>query len=154
MQKKKIIFLFFTLLIVGFNLCAQNNETKGKLTVTQDSRIDDLLVLDKKKSSINYSFKGYRIQIFSGRSVQKNMAIEAKNTFLNLFPNQRAYIIYKAPDFRVRVGNFRTQFECVELYSKLKEHFPKAYIVKTRIPISSLVLPDIEKKEEDLDDKE
>lgn len=153
MKKRKIIYLFFIFLSVNFCLQAQNEDSntinQGDLLIHQDSRIDDLLELDKNKSSLNYNFKGYRIQIFSGRSTQKDKALEAKYIFLELFPNQRAYIIYKAPDFRVRVGNFRSQFECVELYNKLKGFFPKAYIVKTNIPISSLKLSDIDKKEED-----
>lgn len=139
--------IFISLLLIIFSLPSVSysqavDKPEGHLVIKQDSRIQDLLTLDKKKSSLNYSFKGYRVQIFSGRSTQKNKAIEAKNRFLDMFPNHRAYVIYKAPDFRVRVGNFRTQFETVELYSKLKEFFPKAYIVKTLIPISSLSLPD------------
>ena len=57
---------------------------------------------------------------------------------MGLFPEERAYVVYKAPDFRVSVGNFRSKIESIELYKACLPFFPNCYPVKTYILFSDL----------------
>ncbi|MFA8435608.1 MAG: hypothetical protein ACEPOZ_13900 [Marinifilaceae bacterium] len=127
----------------------QSVDSLGKISIYQDERIRELLKTDKEINSTNPGFTGYRIQIFSGRSFDKKKAISVKEEFEELFPDVRAYLIYQAPDFRVRVGNFRSKLESIHLYKTVKKHYPHCYPVKTRILFSELV--PIEKEEVEVD---
>jgi hypothetical protein len=148
MQYKKIIFLSF-LIVLGFSARAQyvavqetemaSADTLGIVNIIQDARVDQLLETDQMISAKNPGFTGYRVQIFSGRSTDRERAFEVKHEFNELFPEERAYVVYKAPDFRVRVGNFRSKIESIELYKACLEYFPNCYPVKTRILFTDLI---------------
>jgi len=126
--------------IEGVQLSDENNmDSLGVVNIIQDAGIDKLLETDKMVNSKNPGFFGYRIQIFSGRSTDREKAFAVKQEFTDLFPEERAYVVYKAPDFRVRVGNFRSKIESIELYKACLKYFPNCYPVKTRILFSDMV---------------
>lgn len=129
-------------------------DTIGVVSITQDVRVEELLRTDSIINSKNPGFSGYRVQIFSGKSTDKEKAFEVKKQFSELFPNERAYVVYQAPDFRVRVGNFRTKLESIELYKACVKYFPNCYPVKTMILFSDLKPIDTQDEELILDVKE
>jgi len=148
MQYIKILFLsVFILLGVSSNAQfvedvkssgEQRVDSLGSVRLIQDDRIKELLDTDKMISSKDPGFSGYRIQIFSGRSTDREKAFKIKEEFKELFPEERAYVVYKAPDFRVSVGNFRSKIESIELYKACLKFFPNCYPVKTYILFSDL----------------
>lgn len=129
----------------------QDTSSVGRVNVFQDERLRKLLETDLTINSTNPGFSGYRIQIFSGRSVDKERAISVKERFQELFPMVRAYVVYQAPDFRVRVGNFRSKLECIPLYHTVKKEFPDCYPVKTEIQFLDLIPPPIQEEEPETD---
>jgi hypothetical protein len=122
-------------------------DSLGYVNIFQDERLELLLKTDSIVNSQKRSFTGYRIQIFFGGSTDREKAFEVKKEFMKLFPNERAYVIYTAPDFRVRVGNFRTKLESIELFKACSKFYPNCYPVKTEIMFS-----DLDKIEEVADD--
>jgi len=115
-----------------------SNDSLGQISIHQDFRVRELLKRDKEINSSNPGFTGYRIQIFSGRSFEKEKAFALKAEFEELFPDVRAFVKYQAPDFRVMVGNFRTKLESIYLYQFIKGKYPHCYPVRTRILFSDL----------------
>ncbi len=84
----------------------------------------------KKVGEIN----GYRIQIAAYSGVNsKSQAEYAKNSFNNLFPYTKAYIIYTEPYFKVRVGNYYSRLEAYKELENIKLTYPSAYIVPDKI---------------------
>ncbi|WP_372752023.1 hypothetical protein [Labilibaculum sp.] len=148
MQYVKLVILsFFILSIVSSNAQVGQNEvlsqgkninSPGKVNIIQDVRIKELLETDKMINTSNAGFSGYRIQIFSGGSTDREKAFQIKGEFNELFPEERAYVVYKAPDFRVYVGNFRSKIESIELDKACLQFFPNSYPVKTYILFSEL----------------
>ena len=54
-----------------------------------------------------------------------------RNKILELFPNiNEVYVVYNAPFWRVRVGNFRDRCEAMPLLNKIKLQFPGTYAVR------------------------
>ena len=96
MQYKKIIFLSL-LIVLGLSVRAQYLEshefetntldTLGTVNIIQDARVDELLETDQRISAKNPSFTGYRVQIFSGRSTDRERAFKVKEEF-----NESAFI--------------------------------------------------------------
>lgn len=77
--------------------------------------------------------RGYRIQIYFGND--KLQAKDVRSKYLNAFPTSKAYEVYEIPNFKVRVGDFRTRLEAYQFLKQLKSEFPGAFIVQSEIEI-------------------
>lgn len=78
---------------------------------------------------------GYRVQLFFGdRSKAQNL----RGEFIRQYPNTPAYISYLAPNFRVRVGDFRTRLASEKFRHKINSDFPRSYIVRDKIELPPL----------------
>jgi len=151
-----LVFIFWGLKVASqqksetleSELQIDKKDSLGTVNVIQDKRVDVLLKTDSIINSNNLGFIGYRIQIFSGRSTDKEKAIAVKNEFLQIFPDERAYVVYSAPDFRVRVGNFRTKLESIALFKACEKYFPNCYPVKTRISFQDLKPLEVENEKD------
>lgn len=81
----------------------------------------------------NY-FGGYRIQIYRGKS--KEEAERARKRSYQLAPKATPYLIYSAPSYRVRVGDFLQTSELIGIYNVLKSEFPSALVVPDQVNIT------------------
>ena len=111
---------------------------EGSVKIIEDYRIDDLLKIDRAENSYLPGFQGYRIQVFSGGGRDREKAVVIKNDLEERFPNDRVYLKYHAPDFRVLIGNFRNNFEAVYLYKKCLKIYPNSYIRRDQIDLVDL----------------
>ncbi|MEM9053254.1 MAG: SPOR domain-containing protein [Bacteroidota bacterium] len=111
---------------------------KGEINITQDERIEELDELRKKYPG---TLNGYRVQIFFGK---RELAIEQKAEFVESNPDVPTYISFLAPNFRLRVGDFRSRIEAEKLKSQIEKEYPGCYIVKDQIE-----LPPLEKEQID-----
>jgi hypothetical protein len=59
----------------------------------------------------------------------KDKAFNQKVKFLSKYPEYDVHVKYKAPDFKVRVGDFRTKNEALKLQKKIQQDYPGAFIV-------------------------
>lgn len=134
-----IIIAFFSLSLWSNSVYAQNDASKaldslvqpivpkeGEISFHTEGRIDSLEKRLRGKSDI----RGYRIQIFLG-SYQDAKNIRAK--FLTNGMGLQAYIQQNAPDYVVRVGDFKTQLELHKYYAEVKKQYPSALIVVDKI---------------------
>jgi hypothetical protein len=115
----------------------------------KDAQLKELLKTDSLINAKNPWFYGWRVQIFLGGGRQKEKAFEMKHKFEQLFPGERAYVVYAAPDFRVRVGNFKSKLESIGLYKACQRYFPNCYPVRTKILFADL-MPIVEEKTDSL----
>lgn len=84
------------------------------------------------------SYQGYRIRIFASNSQTARTDAEKA---IELFEEHYAvpvYFAYENPYFIVTCGNCISHEEAIMLLSKVKIHFPKAFIVATEIPAELL----------------
>lgn len=108
------------------------------IIVHKDARLDVLIVKQaqsNKRMSMMTSggqYKGYRIQVLS--TGKREEAFNAKAVLLVNFPDQKAYVMFQSPNFKVRIGNFLKQEEAEKFRKQLAFLFPKgAYIVEDAI---------------------
>lgn len=135
-------------IIVGccfFVLCGQatSAQTRGKIEEVKDPRIDTLMsrrLEMAKPVHINSSASspatfisshGYRVQFFSGSS--RADAYNAQARFSHKYPDLRTYIVYMAPNFKVRAGDFRTRMEANKLLEELRPMFTGLFIISEKI---------------------
>ena len=115
MQKKILLLVFsFTILVSCF---AQRNSSIGSIDVLADSRIQNLVALEKSIDEIT----GYRLQICFDSN--KKVIDEARNRFLKLYPLIATYVEFEAPHFNLKVGDFRTRLEAEKVKRKVFGEF-------------------------------
>jgi hypothetical protein len=119
----KHIFIHGLLLFSGINLCAQ----EGNLTVTQDTKFEQLL---NEKRKINPSITvndRYKIQIYSGDS-------ETSKKTLSEFRKENkdfdGTIVFNTPSYKVWVGNFKSRIEAERNLSEFKKRYPNALLIR------------------------
>lgn len=83
-------------------------------------------------------FQGYRIRIYAGNSQSARAEAEAAQQLFAQHYNVPTYFAYENPYFLVSCGNCLTQEEAIMLLSKVKIHFPKAFVVMAEIPTSAI----------------
>lgn len=77
---------------------------------------------------------GYRVQIFSGKSRWE--ATKVRSEFISKHGDETAIsLVYQAPNFKLRVGNFRDRLSASHLLSSIKESYPASFLVKDEIAI-------------------
>ncbi len=93
----------------------------------------------QQKSTLAAHSTGYRIQAFTANNAQaaKVNATKRAKAIAMRFPQYRAYITYKAPSWRLRIGDFTSQREAQEAMQRMKRAFPNyAFtIVRDRISV-------------------
>lgn len=127
--------LLAVLLFLGFTSGTQaqmvTDTLTGGIVVVKDVRYD---LLSKKKAEINKKAtasrtptKGYRIQVLNTTS--RNDALSAKAKLLSLYPEHKTYLMYQAPYFKLRIGNFAERKEADDLRKELNKLFPTGVFV-------------------------
>jgi len=110
-----------------------------KLQVHCDPKISELLKLQVEQGKKSGTLSGYRLQIYFGSGEKAHsQANRIKTDFLSSNPGIKAYLLFKSPDFIVRVGDFRTKSEALKLGKSLTYQFPNAFIVADEIAFPEL----------------
>lgn len=128
---KRLVFICFFIGITLGNVFAQK---KGSVEVSKDPRIDSLIArrLELSKGG-NSGNNGYRIQIFSG--TDRKEAYSSQAEFKSVYPDVKSYLSYTQPNYKIRVGNFRTRLEAEKFMSELKKHFSVVFIFSEPIDL-------------------
>lgn len=135
---KPLYFLFCSLLllVVTSLFSTLYAQKPGNIEIIQDDRVAYLVQKHVELNEKQLGFPGYRVQIFfaSGNN-SKNRALAVRNEFAARFPNVEAYLIFQEPNYKVRVGDFRTRLEAQGFTLKIIGLYPNAYPVKDEIKL-------------------
>ncbi len=129
----KLLFICFFSLSAAF-VNAQN----GEVEIIKDIRVDALI---EKQGEIippasNSQITGYRIQIFfDSDKVKLN---SSRGLFISRFPLIDTYTKYNAPNFFLKVGDFRTRLEAEKIKAEIEADFPTSFVVKEKVNLPRL----------------
>jgi hypothetical protein len=127
-------------LILSLFLFSASFAQRGEVTVIKDPLIDSLIA---KRSEVYkttgevkigkpiVSSYGYRVQIFYGSDRREVFNQQAR--FKSLYPKFNTYLIYKEPNYYIRVGDFRTRLEAQRLMNEIRPAFPTLFIFREKI---------------------
>jgi hypothetical protein len=133
---KTIILLISISIICPFLAKSQGlvKDSFSSVIVNKDPRFDEMAA---KQAEINKKSvqtgprraQGFRVQAANTQNRDEANAVKAE--LLSRFPNEKSYLLYQAPNFRVRIGNFLTQKEAFQLRKMISALYPKKgiYIV-------------------------
>lgn len=138
MRTKGLLFVAFMLI---FDLAiAQPGSAEEGIKIDKDPLVDSLLSyritrnMENVASPDHDGLSGYRIQIFfdSGNNSRGN-ANEVIEAFEEEHPAIGAYLTFREPYYRVRVGDFRRKIEALGFLQKIKRDYPNAWVIKDMI---------------------
>lgn len=141
---RNILIVFLVLLLTGSakaqikvaELPAETEVLTGVI-VHADPR---LAVLERKHRNIQLgvirSGRGFRVQIYNGND--RNKATQIKMDFMRKFPGVRTYMTYVQPQFRVKVGDYRTHGEAEKMYQQVSGLYNPSMIVPDIVVINTL----------------
>lgn len=133
-------------------LCEQLR-LQGNVSLQQDPRLEALLGRDAKvynaasRMQVNKDGQrvivspGFRVRVFSGNNqiTSKNEAFKIEDELRFYLPNLETYVLFKTPNWRLVVGNYRTQEEATAALRVLKKQFPiygrEMFVVSDEIEI-------------------
>ncbi len=81
------------------------------------------------------SGRGFRVQIYNGND--RNKANALKVDFIRRYPSVRTYMSYIQPQFRVKVGDFRTRAEAQHFLQEINRIYSPVMIVPDIIVINT-----------------
>lgn len=106
------------------------------IVLTRDTKIDELIAKQKDNNTLKQTMAGYRVQIYFGSVRQK--ASEVKQDFSGKHADVNSYLTYLAPNFKVRVGDFRTRLEAQGFLKSIEGQYPTSFIVQDEIKLPPL----------------
>ncbi len=136
------------LLILIFSFCffqsfAQSNDSLPQVAIINVHRDYRLDLLAKKEAEINStvpkneerSAMGYRLQVLS--TSDRDMAMKTRTQLLQTFPEQKAYMLFRAPYIQLTFGNFRTKPEALLYKTQVSRMLggSSVYLVPCRIEV-------------------
>lgn len=123
------ILVLFSFLSIMFASIAQ----KGDVNITKDDRIDLLI---KQRSQIippatSPQITGYRIQLIFDSN--KKLIDDSRAKIVSSYPKLDTYIVYNAPHFVLKLGDFRTKQDAERVRDGLLRDFPTSFVIKETI---------------------
>jgi hypothetical protein len=114
-------------------LIAANSFGQGTVEVIKDSRIDALV---RSESAVvppasTPQIMGYRVQLFF--DTNKGAVDDARSRFIAMFPKVDTYVLFVAPHYFLKVGDFRTQMEAEKVKAEAEASFPSSFVVKEKV---------------------
>jgi len=109
---KTVVFLFF-LLCYTFNSYAQS---EGTIKVQSNESIKQLVA---KKRAYN----------------KNRNEIKVREQFNSVFPDIRSELKFNSPDWKVWAGSYKTKLEADKALADIKEGFPSAIRITTKIKL-------------------
>ena len=111
---------FFLLIFINSNYLI------GQVNVVKDNRIDETVTNKAQKQIL-----GYRVQICFDSD--KALVDQMRAKLINQYPKIDTYITFDAPNFNLKVGDFRTQIEAEKLKEKIVADYSITIIHKELI---------------------
>ena len=134
----RLCLLFFAviLLLIGFSrsFAQESGGTTGDIKIIQDEKVDLLVNKHIQINQARKGIEGFRIQIFfdSGTN-SKTRAQSIFDSFKAKNPETGAYLSFKAPNYKVRVGDFRTRLDAQRYLNSINEEYPNAWVIEDMI---------------------
>ena len=135
---KAFLLLFIAFLLTARSGWAQVDSGRvAGVAVAKDPRIDQLVA---KQIEINEEttrdsrriMPGYRIQVINSTDRSKVFAAKAK--MYQEFPELKLYLMYQAPNYKLKAGNFKTQEEAEDYVKQLSRLFSTGlYVIRDTI---------------------
>ncbi len=137
------IFLFAIVLVCGLSTVCEaqtyrsygGNRSKGHIEIKGDVAVSQLVQKHIELNERVRTIPGYRIQVASlSGTASKNRAFEMRDRLREAYPGVEAYVVFDEPNFKVKVGDFRTRLDAYVFLQRIRGDFPGTIIRDNILP--------------------
>ena len=114
----KIILLFTTKILFS---------QTGDISIVTPKKLDTIISQKIIIDRTNFNKKTYTIQIYYGNFDEASYTIKE---FEEKFPEIKAEILFETPNYKVRVGRFKSESDASKTLEKLNFFYKDAFILK------------------------
>lgn len=112
----------------------ESNTNTGTTEIIQDPRVDELLKKHVQINQVISTIDGFRIQVFSDSgNNSKNKAQSVRDEIQSRYSGMGVYLTFKSPNYKVRIGDFRTKLNAQRFLIELAADYPNAFIIADQI---------------------
>lgn len=124
-------YFYLLALMMAWGVSANAQFAKSSY-VKRDPRVDKLvdkqIELNKQALRVRTTLEpGFRILVISTN--KRDLAIDAKSRLLKMYPDQKSYLFYQSPHFKLQFGNFKTMKEAEIMKKELVLPFGENLII-------------------------
>lgn len=132
------ILILILMLLLPMVLFAQNTG-EGKVTIIQDPAFEQLVQKHIRENEAKDGIPGFRIQIFfdSGPNSRTKATVVCEG-FRRFYPTTGIYLNFVSPNYKVRIGDFRTRLDAFRVLREIEVNYPNAYIVPDKINLPNI----------------
>jgi hypothetical protein len=113
------------------NICSQGATVPGQVHTYGDPQILTIGEHVQLLPDEEVTFPGFRVQIYNGND--RNLAQKIRTEVLQLYRDEPVYLLYEAPYFKVRVGDFRDRIEAQKMLHAMKQSYKGVLLVPDKI---------------------
>lgn len=130
--------IFILSILFSGTACAQDS-AMASAAIHRDPRVDSLMNVQIRINEVSTrdsrrNQPGYRILVANSNDRNKVFAIKTK--IYQQYPELKPYLIYQPPNYKLKVGNFKTQEEAQPYIDKLTKFFPSGvYLIPDIIEV-------------------
>ena len=129
MFRQRYFYLLALMIVWGVSANAQFAKSPH---VKRDPRVDKLvdkqIELNKQALRVRTTLEpGFRILVISTN--KRDLAIDAKSRLLKIYSDQKSYLFYQSPYFKLQFGNFKTMKEAEMMKKELVLEFGENLII-------------------------
>lgn len=133
---RNLVIVIVSFVLFG-NVYGQTKDTidLGTVNVIVDGRLEELQKLYAKPIIPEgpVLIKGYRVQL--GISQSRDQLTAEKDKFTKAYPEIRTYLNYEQPNFKLRVGDFKSKGEATTFMYKIRKDYPGCFVVEDVVEI-------------------
>lgn len=105
------------------------NRSRGRVEIKGDVAVSQLVQKHIELNERVRTIPGYRIQIASlSGTASKSRAFEMKDRIRTSYPGVEAYVVFDEPNFKVKIGDFRTRLEAYVFLQRIRTEYPGTII--------------------------
>lgn len=136
MKKLILVSLLFVpnLFLAQINTDSLREKKRSKIEINMQEGISELMERNQEINLLKEGIEGYCVQIYLGASREKAQSI--KYEFMKQFPKIKSVSYERvSPNWKVKVGKFRTKLEAEKLKNFIISEYPNCFITEIIVPI-------------------
>lgn len=99
-----------------------------------NSRVNALLdTVAQANKAIRYA-QGFRILAYTG--TERKAAMDLRKALIDRIPEERDYLQYQQPTFRLKIGDYLSRIEAQQVLSRIQDITPNAMIISDQINVN------------------
>lgn len=120
-------------LIIAFLISSSVFAQSKTESFNDNIKVDSLLARQVEFNKQEYGVRGYRVQIHFTENQNRVESEKMRGQISRDFPEYNTYLEFKAPYFKIQVGDFINKLNAFMLLKEISKSYRGAYIVPTTV---------------------